>query len=144
MAQTVREYDSRPITVGSQGYPNPDDRQLCDIDRLAPFVDVFSLHPYNIYGKSLEEFEKGFAEILDYLKPFGKPYIITESIWGAKTADGRKIYLETEIPTYAKYNVGFLCHALFESPVADLYPVEELGLEDGLYMPFLDKNFNIR
>ena len=144
MVETVRELDDRPITIGTQGYPNPENRMHCDIDRLMPLVDVFSLHPYNITGKSQSEFEKQFSEVLEYLKPFGKPYIISESIWGAPTAEKRKLFLETEFETYSKLGVGFLCHSLFTCPVADLYPVEELGLEDGLYMAFLDKDLNIR
>ena len=144
MAQTVREMDSRPITVGSQGYPPSNYREFCDIDHLAPFVDVISLHPYNIEGLSMEEFDKRFVSIMEYLKSFNKPYIITESMWGTPTAEARVPYLETEFNTYTKHKVGFLCHALFTSPVADLHPVEEIGVKNGLYMAFLDKNFNIR
>lgn len=144
MIQTVREMDARPITVGTQGYPNPDRRDMCDIDRLAPLVDVFSLHPYNISGLSQPEFEKQFVDVLTYLKPFQKPYLITECIWGAPTADGRKTYLESELETYHKHNVGFLCHALFTCPVADLHPLEDIGCTEGLYMAFLNKEFQIR
>ena len=144
MIKTVRKMDTRPITVGTQGYPNPKNREICDIDRLAPLIDVFSLHPYNITGLSQADFEKQFSEVLDYLAPFGKPYLITECIWGAPTAEGRKKYLESELETYHKKNVGFLCHALFTCPVADLHPLEDIYCTDGLYMAFLDKNFNIR
>ena len=145
MSQTIREKDSRPITIGTQCYPPyPSDRRVCDVDRVAPLVDVFSLHPYNIYGLSQPEYEKIFTSVLDYIKPFGKPYLITECVWGAPTADGRKKYLESELETFHKYNVGFICHALFTCPVADLYPLEDLGCTEGLYMAFLDKEFNIR
>ena len=144
MIQNIRDIDSRPVTVGTQGYPDAANRAMCDIDCLAPLVDVFSLHPYNIRGLSQSEFEKGFADIIEYVKPFQKPYLITECIWGAATADGRKKFLESELETYSKLNVGFLCHALFTCPVADLFPLEEIGCEDGLYMAFLDRNFEIR
>ena len=144
MIRLVREVDDRKITVGSQGYPAPDNRRMCDLDRLAPFVDVISLHPYNIEGLSAEGFDKQFREVLDYAEQFQKPYIITESMWGAKTAEGRRFYLETEFPTYAKYGVGFLVHALNTCPVADLHPVDYYGCSDGMYMAFLDEQFNIR
>jgi len=144
MAETIRKIDSRPITVSTQGYPNPDKREGCDIDRLMTLVDVLGLHPYNIEGLPQAEFEKQFQSILDYAKPFNKPIIITESMWGAPTAEERKKYLETEFETYSKMGMGFLCHALFTCPVADLYPVEKLGLSDGLYMAFLDEDLNIR
>lgn len=144
MIQAVREVDDRKVTVGTQSYPAPDNRQMCDIDRLAPFVDVITLHPYNMDGVSLEEFDKQFKAVVDYVEEFQKPYIITESMWGAATAEGRKFYLDTEFPTYAKYDVGFLCHALFTCPVADLYPVDYYGCSDGMYMAFLDEEFRIR
>lgn len=139
MVQAVREVDERPITIGSQGYG------ACDIDVLAPLVDVFSLHPYNINGLSQSDFEKQFVQILEYLKPFNKPYLITECIWGAPDAESRRPYLESEFETYRKHNVGFLCHSLFTSPVADLYPLDNCSSTKGmLYMAFLDKDFNIR
>ena len=143
MAKEIRAIDSRPITVGSQGYIN-ENKRLCDIDRVAPIVDVFSLHPYNQRGLSQEEFDEDFERVLDYLKQFGKPYVISECIWGATTAEDRKRFLETEFNAYSKNNVGFICHALFTSPVADLHPPQDLGCENGLYMAFLDKDFNIR
>ena len=140
MAKVVRETDDRPITGGSLGYPH-----LGDIDQLAPIVDVFSLHPYNIERLSAKDFEARFRGILDYIKPFGKPYIISECIWGTATADERRHYLESELSTYSKHGVGFLCHSLFTCPVADLYPWEDgTPPKNFLYMAFLDKDFNVR
>ena len=144
MINTVREIDSKPITIGTQGYPAPHTPELCDIDRLMPLVDIFSLHPYNNFDLSREDFEKQFKEVIDYVEAFNKPYLITECVWGAPTAEGRKKYLEIELETYSKYKVGFLCHALFTCPVADLFPVEEIDCSEGLYMAFLDREFNIR
>ena len=144
MIRTVREEDARRITVGTQGYPKPNNRDICDIDRLAPFVDVFSLHPYNIKGVPTGEFEKQFLAVVDYVEKYKKPYIITESVWGAPDAEGRKQYLDSEFATYAKHDVGFLVHALFTCPVADLAPMEVHGFVNGLYMAFLDEEFHIR
>jgi hypothetical protein len=140
MIEVLRAMDDKPITVGTQGYPHAK-----DLDEIAPLLDVISLHPYNTDNLPQAEFEKQFLEVLGYAKTFQKPYIITECIWGTPDADSRKSYLESELETYAKYNVGFICHALFTSPVADLYPVSECeGGENLLYMAFLDKDFNIR
>lgn len=144
MIQTVREEDPRKITVGTQSYPNPNNRNICDIDRLASFVDVITLHPYNINGLPTEEFEKQFLDVITYVEEFKKPYIITESIWGAPDADGRKPYLDSEFATYSKFVVGFLVHALFTCPVADLAPMSVYGFSNALYMAFLDEEFNIR
>ena len=140
MVAEIRRIDDRAVTIGSQGYTSAG-----DIDALAPLVDVFSMHPYNINNLSLCEFEKEFGRIIDYLKPFGKPYLITECVWGSLDAESRRSYLETELATYDKFKVGFLCHSLFTSPVADLHPLSEHEISDkALYMAFLDKDFNIR
>lgn len=136
MIKIVREIDDRPITVGSEGWPDQG-----DIDALAPMVDVISLHPYNIAGLSQPDFEKSIKDIIDYIKALNKPYIITECAWGAATAEKRLKFLESELETYSKLNIGFICHALFTCPVSDLYPQDN---DNHLYMAFLDKNFNIR
>jgi hypothetical protein len=78
------------------------------------------------------------------MEPFGKPVIITECCWGAATAEKRLPYLETELTVIQKHKIGFIAHALFTSPVSDLHPIEESYLNEGLYMAFLDKEFNIR
>lgn len=143
MTEELRKIDPRPITIGSQSYYR-EDKSLCDMDVLAPHEDVITLHPYNISGKPVEEFEKDFTKILDYLVQFGKPIIITECCWGAPTAEERKLYLESELAIYTKYGIGYIVQGLFTSPVADLHPVEESYIEKGLYMAFLDRDFNIR
>lgn len=143
MTEQLRKIDSRPITIGSQSYYS-ENKEMCDMDVLAPHEDVITLHPYNQKNKPIEEFEKDFTEILDYLKQFNKPIIITECCWAAPTAEARKPYLESELAVYTKYGVGYLAQGLITSPVADLHPVEESYLEEGLYMAFLDRDFNIR
>lgn len=144
MIDVVRSIDDRKITVGTQSYPNHEHKEICDIDQLAPLVDVISLHPYNMFGAPKEQFEHEFVSILEYIKQFHKPYIITECVWSAPTAEERLPYLESELEVYNKYHVGYLAHGLFTSPVADLHPVERSGLEKGLYMAFLDDHLEIR
>ncbi len=144
MIFAVREIDNRKITVGTQSFPNKGNPSICDVALLAPYVDVFSLHPYNEQHLSPEEFDTAFKARIDAVESFGKPYIITECIWGTPTAETRKYFLETELATYNKYGVGYLVHALCTSPVADLHPVDTYGTGKGLYMGFLDENFEIR
>lgn len=143
MIEELRQIDDRKITVGTQSYYR-ENKELCDMDVLAPFVDVITLHPYNQNNKPVEEFEKEFCEKLDYLLQFDKDIIITECCWAVPTAEGRKPYMESELSVYKKYGVGYLVQGLITSPVADLHPVEESYLEEGLYMAFLDRDFNIR
>lgn len=144
MIFAVREIDDRKITVGTQAYPNRNNPAICDVTLLAPYVDVFSIHPYNETHMPLEDFDKAFKARIDYIEEFKKPYIITECVWGTPTAETRKYFLETELATYNKYGVGYFVHALCTSPVADLHPVDEYGEGKGLYMGFLDKDFEIR
>ena len=58
MIKTLREIDGRPVTAGSEGWPDQG-----DIDVLSPMVDVISLHPYNIAGLSQPDFEKSIKDI---------------------------------------------------------------------------------
>lgn len=143
MIGELRQIDDRPITVGTQSYPSAEKRR-CDIDTLAPYVDVFSLHPYNVRNKSMDEHEQSIVRLLDYLEPFGKPVIATECCWATPTAEERISYLETELTVLQKYGIGFTAQGLFTSPVADLHPIDRIYRTEGLYMAFLDEAFQIR
>lgn len=143
MIEELRKLDDRPITVGTQSNLN-DNKAMCDIDRLAPYVDVFSLHPYNVFNKPIAEFDCDVKDLLEYVEPFGKPVLITECCWATPEADARVSYLESELRTIKKYGIGFFAQGLFTSPVADLHPIDRIYRTEGLYMAFLDDDFNIR
>jgi hypothetical protein len=156
MAAEVRALDNRPVTVGSQGTGNWE--ETTDNALLAPFVDVLTLHPYAIIDRKLspaevkaqqkvlrERHESSLIQLLNEAEMLGKPVIITECMWGARTAEARIPILEVEFANYAKYGVGYLIHALCTSPVADLHPLGDVEMGClGLYMAFLDKNLDIR
>lgn len=144
MTEIVRKTDDKKITIGTQSYPAPENREMCDIDRLVPFIDVISLHPYNFTNLPQEDFRRQYKELMDYIEPFKKPYLITECCWAAPTAEERLPYLESELEVYNEFKSGYLVQGLFTTPVADLHPVEDIGRDEGLYMAFLDKNFEIR
>jgi hypothetical protein len=106
---------------------------------------VFTLHPYNVSGIAEDELEEKLRRRLDIVEGYGKPAIITECVWGAVNAEERRRYLESELNVYSRLKIGFLCHALATSPVADLHPVENAEVSGmGLYMAFLDKEGKIR
>ncbi len=137
MCKTMHEIDDRPVTVGAQF--------LLEDPEIDKEIDVISLHPYNEKGMNLEEFDAYFKTKLDPVEKNGKPVIVTECVWGAHDEEGRKLFLETELKTLKKYKLGFLCHGLAISPVADLHPLHPLrNTKADLYMAFLDENFNIR
>ena len=83
---------------------------------------------------------------LERLETLGKPVLITESVWGTPDAESRKPYLESELYTYKKFGIGFSCHTLCTSKCADCFPPAEaiVPMKGGLYMAFLDKNYEIR
>lgn len=143
MCEVIRSIDSRPITIGSQGW-EAKQGTWSDIEYLAPLVDVFSLHSYNASNLPIEVFEQKMRKLLKKTESYGKPTIITESIWGAGTAEERKPFIESELLTYKKLKIGFLCHGLATSPVSDLHPIDVLSPGEDLYMAFLDENFEIR
>ena len=144
MISVLRRADSRPVTVGSQGFLiGPGDTS--DIEEFAPFVDVISLHPYNINGVSPSQHREWVQGLLTLVEKTGKPCLITECCWGAATARERLPFLQSELPIYRELGIGFCAHALCTSPVADLHPADtgrKLGA--GLYMAFLDDHGDIR
>jgi hypothetical protein len=116
-----------------------------DIDLLAPYVDVITLHPYCIPPMSDVEHLRYLTQVLDYLKQFSKPVIITECCWAGKTDEERVPFLQTELSHYSQLGIGYCVHALWESPVADLHRLDDgTGLGSGLYMAFINKDGNIR
>ncbi len=144
MIRVLRTVDGRRITVGSQGCYFNGEKKIRDVTRLAPSVDVISLHTYNRHNKPKDVFEAETVELMDYIETFGKPFLITECCWGAPTEDERLPYLESELETFSKLGVGYIVQGLFTSPVADLHPIEESHMTEGLYMAFLDRNLNVR
>ncbi len=144
MIRVLRTVDGRRITVGSQCCYFNGEKKIRDVTRLAPSVDVISLHPYNQHNKPKDVFEAETVELMDYIETFGKPFLITECCWGAPTEDERLPYLESELETFSKLGVGYIVQGLFTSPVADLHPIEESHMTEGLYMAFLDRNLNVR
>lgn len=144
MIRVLRTVDGRKITVGSQCCYYNAKKEIPDALRLAPSVDVISLHPYNQHNKPKDEFAAQTEELVNYIEALGKPFLITECCWGTPTADERLPYLESELETFSRLGVGYIVQGFFTSPVADLHPIEESHMTDGLYMAFLDRDLNIR
>lgn len=163
MHAEIKKVDDRPTTVGTQGYLPEDDETMRqgwvnaakhdsdepvinDIAFFDEFLDVITLHPYNVHNVPVEEFEAYIENKLERLETLGKPVLITESVWGTPDAESRKPYLESELYTYKKFGIGFSCHTLCTSKCADCFPPAEaiVPMKGGLYMAFLDKNYEIR
>lgn len=139
MSRVAREADARPITVGSQGFFFED---TSDLDMLAPIVDVFSMHPYVEAMTTMADHEAYIMRLIERAERLGKPILVTESCWGADDDADRELIIRRELSDYCRCGVGFIAHGLCQSPVADLHPLD--GLNPGMYMPFLDAQYNIR
>lgn len=153
MCKELRKVDDRPLTIGSQGSVRKNKMEFPqitskwgDIDLLAPFVDVVTLHPYCIPPMTADEHLRALTEVVEYIGSLCKPVIITECCWSGKTDEEHLSFIRTELPHYAQLGIGFIVHALSESPVADLHPLDDgraLGCL-GLYMAFMDRNGQLR
>ena len=154
MTSEVRSVDKRPVTVGSQGGRNWQGKdeitgagKWYDIDILNKFADVITLHPYCIPPKKPEDHLKNLCEITGYINKLKKPVIVTECCWFADTDEERVEIIKVELDVLKKINIGFLAHAMCESPVFDLHPVTDAEDNSGVgtaYMAFIQKNGKIR
>ena len=142
MSEAIRGIVSAPVTVGSQGYYDAFPGAGSDLEFLAPVVDVLTLHPYSVCMASREEHEAWVARLLETAASLEKPVIITECCWGADTDGERAEIVREELSHYSRAGIGFLVHALYPSPVADLHPLD--GVNPGMYMPFLERDGSVR
>jgi hypothetical protein len=153
MSLELHRLDEKPVTIGSQGsFPDngmglPDIKSPWgDIDLLAPLVDVITLHPYCIPPTTAEEHLNRLTQVVEYIRGLEKPVIITECCWAGRTDEERLPFLDIELPHYARLGIGFCVHALADSPVADLHPLDDgRGLSClGIYMAFMTREGQIR
>lgn len=142
MAAGLREVSRTPVTVGSQGYYAPFPGAASDMEFLKDTVDVFTLHPYIVAMTPTEQHLEWCRKLLATAEELGKPVIITECCWGADTDEERGKIVDLELGHYADLGIGFLVHALYPSPVADLHPLD--GVNPSMYMPFLLEDGSIR
>lgn len=153
MSLELRNHTDKPMTIGSQGSLRDNGMALPeitsdwgDIDLLAPLVDVLTLHPYCIPPTTAAEHLDQLTRVIAYSRDLHKPVIITECCWAGRTAEERLPFLEIELPHYASLGIGFCVHALADSPVADLHPLDDGRSLSclGLYMAFMTRDGQIR
>ena len=153
MCGCLRLYDNKPITIGSQGGETGNALGLPqiksrwgDIDLLLDMVDVITLHPYLMDLSKKKEHKSLLEESLVYLKKIKKPVIITECCWAGKTDEEHVPYIEAELSCYCELGLGYLAHAMTESPVADLHRLDDgIALGGiGIYMAFIDREGQLR
>jgi hypothetical protein len=99
--------------------------------------DVLMIHPYFAASqdwKSLNAFSRKHRKSL----------LATECCWGAINDAKRVALIRNDLDTLVKRNVGFLAHALHESPVADLHRAPFGPLNGAEYMAFINMDGSLR
>ena len=153
MCAYLRKFDNKPITIGSQGLVVGDSMgfpqiksKWGDIDLLSGMCDVITLHPYLMDLSKADEHMSLLKECIGYLKSIDRPVIITECCWAGKTDEEHLPYIETELNHYSELGIGFLAHAMTESPVADLHRLDDEAALGGIgiYMAFITREGKLR
>jgi hypothetical protein len=108
-----------------------------DLDLINPCSDVLMIHPY--FAASQD-----WASLKAFSRKHGKPLLATECCWGAVDDAKRVAIIRSDLETLVKQNVGFLAHALHESPVADLHRPQFGPLSTAEYMAFINMDGSLR
>lgn len=114
-------------TIAGRGW-GPYDEPLSDL--LTPHIYESSLWKTEVApttGLSPEAcFDKAIRDYKADLERRGvnKPILSTETCWGSLDDMKRRDIIRVSLSALCRHRVGFLAHALYTSPVADLHPPE--------------------
>ncbi|MDD4849162.1 MAG: hypothetical protein PHO10_00520 [Gemmiger sp.] len=106
----------------------------------AELCDVLLIHPYWMHGADPAQApaeKQQFLQQLDAQVAFARradfPLLVTETCWGSVDPAWRQENIRFTLGALRQRQLGFLAHALCQSPVADLHPpsagpiLEDLG-----------------
>ncbi len=151
-----KKFPGNPTTIGMPGYgTTPDGMALFDS------CDLWTTHPYKgfrskptdkayLNKENLEERKAGYLAItgksLKAWKAAGlqKPVVASECCWGSLDDEVRALVVEGSLDGLAKLGVGFLPHALYTSPVADLHLADLGPAANPGYMAFIRTDGSLR
>jgi hypothetical protein len=108
-----------------------------DLQTVEPFSDVLMVHPY--FADRVD-----WGPLQDLSQKRAKPLLATECCWGALDDARRVAIIRSDLDALAKQNVGFLAHALCESPVADLHRPQFGVMSSAEYMAFIHREGILR
>ena len=121
----------RPVGVGIQA-------ELEQVKRVAAFSDVIMIHPY-FADKNTQ-----LPDIIRFGGENNKPVLATECGWG-ELDDAKHVELvRADLETLTNLNLGFLIHALYESPVGDLHRPDLGPMSSAGYMAFINRDGSLR
>jgi hypothetical protein len=110
-----------------------------------PFCDLLTPHIY-LAGTTAEQMDAAVRKYKEDLRQRGvtKPVLATETCWGSLDDMKRKEIIRTSLTVLRRHGIGFLPHALYTSPVADLHPPEMGPVAAPGYMGFIRLDGSIR
>jgi len=108
-----------------------------DLRLVEPFSDVLMIHPY--FAPQV-----GWDSLQAFSREKGKPLLATECCWGSLD-DARRVEIAgADFATFQNQKIGFLAHALHESPVADLHRPQYGVISSAEYMAFIHMDGSLR
>jgi hypothetical protein len=110
---------------------------LDDLRLVEPFSDVLMIHPY--FAPQVP-----WPALRTFAREKGKALLATECCWGALDDARRVALVEADLGTLQKQGIGFLAHALHESPVADLHRPQYGIISSAEYMAFIHMDGSLR
>lgn len=113
----MKEKVSQPLGIGSTGGE--------PLSEFNDFCDVFLTHLYYQGNTELSDFDEYVASFANDAKRYGKPLISSECCWGSTDNKKRAELIKATLDTFAKYNIGFVAHALAYSLCTDLHDSED-------------------
>ncbi|MEI8246563.1 MAG: cellulase family glycosylhydrolase [Lentisphaerota bacterium] len=121
----------RPVGVSVQA-------SLPQVEKVAEFSDVIMIHPY------FADKNTKLPDIVRFASGKGKPVLATECCWG-ELDDAKHVELvRADLETLKNLKLGFLIHALYESPVGDLHRPDLGTMSSAGYMAFINRDGSLR
>jgi endo-1,4-beta-mannosidase len=116
---------------------------------LAPITDVLSIHPYcNPSGDSKpnpDAHNNWVGQLIAVANEAGKPAVASETGWGVGADDAaRAERLHIELGACVNHKAGFMVHALYHSPVADIHRPEYGPITGPGYMACIERDGSLR
>jgi len=136
-----KNLDSKnPFSIGCV----PNIKEIKDVD---PMTDVITFHPYyarNVWIKHKEIFTDFLDKCVEFANKKNKPLLATETGWGSLSDEERVDTLKFELQEINKRKIGFVCHLLFHTLIADGHKPEYGPVSTAGYMAFIDEDYFFR
>jgi hypothetical protein len=114
---------------------------------LEPISDIITFHPYwawNYWVPTKQDYIDFLDESVAFAKEVGKPLLATETCWGALDDQQRADIVRFELSELKKRNIGWTCHLMHHSGVADAHRRWQPPNIGAGYMAFIEADGSLR